>query len=1125
MLTPRMLLAAILLQVGDANTRPASPHPVLRPGEKIEAAVADGDPIVETETLLSGGYTRQHTVVGKTYRLDVDEPGTYHIDLRSYAFDSYLVLRDARGIVIAEDDDGLISVHSRIVSPLTPTMPGSVEVCALHGKRGPFALTLNRGTPPHLSPQQRNAADINDRHRQIEALEVRLGPDDPLLATAMSELGELYDRQGNYAAARPLYERSLAIRERHYGPAHQQVAYSLNSLGSLLQVQGDLVRALPLLQRSRNIFENELGSDHERVASVLLNLAAVHKGLGDYEAALPLYENALAIAEARIGQDSAFAAVALNNLGSLLSDQGDPTRARELCERALTIFESELPSNHPHVSATMVNLGSTLRILGDFKGSQQYLERALAIEKAIHTPDHPTLSRAVNELGLLFMARGEYARSRQFLELSLAINERSPPGDSPILARSLNNLGSLLQAEGDLEGARPLLERALSINEQHPGYPILTAKTLNNLGTLLRAQGELHRARQLLERSLGIYEDVMGRDHPELVASVSNLARTHADLGEPDELQALYPRLASSLSTQLRRNIHLLTEGELYLYLTALSGQQALLCSPSLWPPGHRTTAYESLLAWKGHALRIVSQGRERLQRDMPPAHRERLSRLQSIQSKLSQAMTAATSMRGEDYKRLEILIKEREQLERELGHETDEEPASAPSWARLQKALPARSALVDIIVHPAYEPARWENDRMVEPGDWTDNRISAWVTLPEDHHPRHFDLGPAALVEQAMWTFLDLLLRRSQRSAELQQANESVRKLLWEPIATHLADAETVIISPDGVVATLSWGVLQRENGDFLLEGRDFVYLTDPTMLTETSAQSAVQNGHSLLAVGGVDYSTVERPTAGTPDTDARQTESGTPEQRARGALPNPWPLLEASDGEALQVAARHEQSFGRGNQQVLRGKHVSEEALKRLMPTARVVHLATHGYVRSEGELAPTPETSDFAHAISRGSGSHAVVQRLGGLQPGLLSGLVCAGANQHLPDDRDNGYLTAEEVGWLDLSACDLAVLSACDTGLGRPQSGEGLLGLRRSFLLAGANTVISSLWSVPDQATAALMDRFYENLWEHGMGKAEALRAAQLEILAANRRQFDGDPLPRTWGAFVLDGDWR
>ena len=108
--------------------------------------------------------------------------------------------------------------------------------------------------------------------------------------------------------------------------------------------------------------------------------------------------------------------------------------------------------------------------------------------------------------------------------------------------------------------------------------------------------------------------------------------------------------------------------------------------------------------------------------------------------------------------------------------------------------------------------------------------------------------------------------------------------------------------------------------------------------------------------------------------------------------------------------------------------------------------------------------------------------------------------------------------------DLRSCELVVLSACQTGLGRARGGEGMLGLRRAFQQAGAKTVVSSLWNVRDASTRELMLGFYRRLWQDRQGKLEALRGAQLEMLARNRERR-GAPLPATWGAFVLSGEWR
>lgn len=151
--------------------------------------------------------------------------------------------------------------------------------------------------------------------------------------------------------------------------------------------------------------------------------------------------------------------------------------------------------------------------------------------------------------------------------------------------------------------------------------------------------------------------------------------------------------------------------------------------------------------------------------------------------------------------------------------------------------------------------------------------------------------------------------------------------------------------------------------------------------------------------------------------------------------------------------------------------------------------------------------------------------------GPNPGLLCGLVCAGANEPTPDD--DGVLTALEIADLDLGGVELAVLSACETGLGAVAGGDGVLGLQRAFQLAGARATVTSLWQVPDQATGALMARFYENRLGKGMPALKALREAQLWVLnegvkagALTEEPKNGRRTPPLfWAAFVLAGDWR
>lgn len=206
-----------------------------------------------------------------------------------------------------------------------------------------------------------------------------------------------------------------------------------------------------------------------------------------------------------------------------------------------------------------------------------------------------------------------------------------------------------------------------------------------------------------------------------------------------------------------------------------------------------------------------------------------------------------------------------------------------------------------------------------------------------------------------------------------------------------------------------------------------------------------------------------------------------------------------------------------------LVRDAKPTEELLKRELGKYSILHLATHGFFGTKGleaVLEPVFAGEGQARYMIRESGRRTVRDH-----PGLLSGVILAGANVESAGGRDDGYLTAEEVSWLNLTGVRLVVLSACETGLGQIAMGEGLIGLRRAFRTAGADSVISSLWNVGDSSTGALMQAFYTKLLStDGMGVHDALRSAQLEMLEENR-DHDGDARPANWGPFIVDGDWR
>jgi CHAT domain-containing protein len=200
------------------------------------------------------------------------------------------------------------------------------------------------------------------------------------------------------------------------------------------------------------------------------------------------------------------------------------------------------------------------------------------------------------------------------------------------------------------------------------------------------------------------------------------------------------------------------------------------------------------------------------------------------------------------------------------------------------------------------------------------------------------------------------------------------------------------------------------------------------------------------------------------------------------------------------------------------LTGAAATESAFKSHAAGHRIIHVATHGFFLG-GRCQST---------LQQGapSASAAASARVARENPLVLSGLVLAGANHRnvAADDQEDGILTAEEVAALNLTGVEWAVLSGCDTGGGEVRSGEGVFGLRRAFQLAGARTVIMSLWPVEDQPTRAWMANLYESRWMRQRSSAEAVRDASGAVLR-ERRAKGLSAHPFHWAAFVAAGDWR
>jgi CHAT domain-containing protein/Tfp pilus assembly protein PilF len=937
------------------------------------------------------------------------------------------------------------------------------------------------------------------------------------VADSLEFLAELHKEREDFAAARTARQEVLALRRQLHGGGHWRVtdaqlaladverlatmkpaqrrrlkeAEGLNAQVEALFQQGKFREAIASAQESLALRKQALGERHPDYATSLNNLAELYHFQGDYARAKPLLRQALALRKQALGKQHPAYATSLNNLALLYQDQGDYARAEPLYRQALAIQKQALGEQHPDYATCMHNLAGLYRSQGDYARAEPLYHQALAIQKQALGEQHPEYAASLHNLALLYQDQGDYARAEPLYRQALALRKQALGEQHPAYATCLNNLAVLYQHQGDYARAEPLLRQALALTkqalgEQHPEY----AGSLSNLAGLYYDQGDYARAEPLLRQGLEI--------------SRGNLDLTAVVQAERQQL---------AMTDRLRGNL------DAYL---ALAVRVHLAGAP----------AYGHLLAWKGAVF--ARQQRLRLERQQPELAAE-FARLQRTTGRLARlALAVPDPKQQETYRRqLQQLTEDKERQESELAQKSaafrQQQARIRLTPAQVQALLPKDAALIDFLEYTDFTPSLNRKGQLDR-----ERHLAAFVVRPG--LLEQLDLGPVRPIAEAIdrWR---LAVSRPAAEKDLREAGDELRRRLWQPLTSHLQGVNIVLVSPDGAVARLPWAALPGNRPDsYLIEEVGITIVPVPQLLPELlAAQPGTDKAEpSLLLLGDVDYGAVPGLVDG----------SGGSRSAARGGQGGALPAfgaLAATRPEIAAVRDSFEQRFAAGRVRILRRDQATEAAVREQAPRHRYLHFATHGF------FAPPELRSALAPAAQRAGQPDDFFGERGvsGWHPGLLSGLVLAGANRPALPDQDDGVLTALEVAQLDLSGVELAVLSACETGMGPAAGGEGLLGLQRAFQVAGARSVIASLWKVDDAASRQLMVRLYENLWrtKQPLGKLDALRQAQLAMLREGRKRGPGGQRPvdpealkravpmigRTppfyWAAFVLSGDWR
>ncbi|HEY9747366.1 MAG TPA: CHAT domain-containing protein [Allocoleopsis sp.] len=759
-------------------------------------------------------------------------------------------------------------------------------------------------------------------------------------------------------------------------------------------------------------------------------------------------------------------------VGQVLENQGTTYRVITDQGRVIQCYQQQLAlaqqQNQPQQQRqTLHNLGSIYFVVGNYAQSIQRYQQSLAIAQQLQ--NRAGEAEALSGLGAAYSAVGNYPKAIQYYEQSLAISRTL---DAPELqGMTLRNLGIAYLAQDNIAKALEYPQQSLAIAEKAQDRRGI-GQSLGNLGLVYFTKGDHAKAIEHLEQQLAIAREL--KDRLAEGRALGNLGLAYYGL-EDYQQAADYQQQSLAIAQQLQDRPgegHALNNlGDAWLRLGKLAeAEQALFAGIKVW---------ESLRAQLDHnddATKI----------SIFETQATTYSTLQEVliaQNKAQAALEVAERGRARAF--VELLAKQLPtQSSKSLASASHLEP---PSIAQIQKIARQQNAtLVEYsIIQEAFQV---EGQRQIQ-----DKALYIWVVQPSGEIAfRQVDLKP---LWQAQKTSLDDLvastrasigiegrglvfnqttevvasaLDRLQRYQAQQSQLKQLHQLLIQPIVDLLpTDPQArVVFIPQGSLFLAPFPALQDAAGKYLIEKHTM--LTAPAIqvlaLThqQRQRQEIAQPPQPLqVAATTLPRSPQNALIVGNPTMPNLPSDNGERSQQLYS--------LPGAEREAKMIASLL-------NTEAITGSAATKAAVMAQMGKARIIHLATHGLL------------DDFR-------------------------GLGIPGAIALAPAGQDDGLLTASDILGLKLNA-ELVVLSACGTGRGKI-TGDGVVGLSRSLISAGAPSVVVSLWQVPDHPTAALMTEFYQNL-QRQPDKAQALRQAMLATL----KQY---PDPRDWAAFTLIGE--
>ena len=869
-------------------------------------------------------------------------------------------------------------------------------------------------------------------------------------------LSKLYLEQGNVSEAETTLLDLVEKIKRDDGTSTLNYILSVGSLSLLYQQIYQYEKAEELILEEKILLSDLIGVNNANYASISNNLGTLYLAMERYEEAESAFIESVEIHKNISGEESLSYTIAVSNLANFYQKIGNLSAAKEQAEKSLFITKELLGEHNLEYATSMRQLASINLEKRDSEKAKENMQTALNILINLYGGEDIQVGNTLLDLGYLYLNLEDFQVSLDYYNKAFNIFQKIYGESEYYYAYSIERIGYLNLLMGNTQEAERIFKSVLEVIDKDMDIQIYNI-LVDDLISLYLSINDCKQADDYIKENQ------------------INTEKIFADF--------------SFLSSQ---------ERSLYWDRNRYKILKNYLQSYKCPSQDNLKFAYNNILFEKGLLLRYSNIIQEIILETQDSLLISQLNELTDIRGQIMHLRT-----NGKLLSLIEDLEKEANEIDKKLTATIGKDIVEKEfiDWKSIQSNLLENEVAIEFLSFPNLLLQRTDSIMYCALLLRKDSECPEFIPLFEKKDISSI-LNIQHLNEQK-------IIERIYTSGNPKFFNgNKLYELLWKPLEKYLDGIETVYYSPSGILNKISFGAIPVDS--VVLSDKYNLRLVSSTrevVSQKRNAENQSQHIKDATIYGGIIYSAQDEELLAS----AKQISLSTDLYASRFVTSDTitrsgWNYLPGTEQEAKEIETILHQSKIPNIKYI--GVTANEESFKQLSNhSPELIHIATHGFfLEDERDIQRT----GFMRRI--GENNKQVFHN-----PLLRSGLLMAGANRAwinedvIPDIED-GILTAEEIANMNLTNTKLVVLSACETGLGEAKNSEGVFGLQRAFKLAGVETIIMSLWKVPDQATSSLMTSFYSN-WLNGMTKNQAFEQAQKEL----RQTY---PEPYYWAGFVM-----